>query len=249
MTNLDIDVAELFHENSKVTPYQNGENIADLPEPMEADVVLQRFRLPKVAPSKEFALEEAIEWRFTNRSFNPVVDLPLATLSRLLAFSCGLTTPFSAQGLPHLAFRRAAPTAGATYPIEVYPVVMRVAGLPAGVYHYATSDHSLEFLRAGRFGRHLAVWTLYQPYIADTSVLFVMAGFPDRIRPRYGERGYRYMLLEAGHIAQNLNLLGTAYGLGVLCNGGFVDAAISRLLGLDGVTQLPLYITAVGVRA
>jgi nitroreductase len=75
-----------------------------------------------------------------------------------------------------------------------------------------------------------------------------MAGFTGRIRPRYGERGYRYMLLEAWHIAHNMSLLGAAYGLGALCDGGFVDTAISRLLGLDDVTEIPLYIVAMGVR-
>jgi SagB-type dehydrogenase family enzyme len=129
----------------------------------------------------------------------------------------------------------------------VYPVVLRVADLPPGVYHYANSDHSLELLRPGRFERELAAWTLQQPYVAEASVVFVLAGFPDRITPRYGERGYRYMLLEAGHIAQNFYLLGTAYGLGVLSNGGFVDAAINRLVGLNEVSEFALYTVVAGV--
>ncbi|SRR6266851_204277 len=240
-------VSELFHENTKVAPYENGDDPAWLPEPLAPGNVLSRFPLPKVAPRRGAELEETIHRRQTLRAFNPWAALPPTLLSRLLAFSCGYTTPVAFGGVPHIAFRRAAPSAGATYPIEVYPVILHVAGLPAGVYHYAVNDHSLELLRPGRFHRALAAWTLHQPYIADTAAVFVLAGFPERICPRYGERGYRYMLLEAGHIAQNLYLLATSYGLGVLSNGGFVDTAINCLVGLNDRTEIALYTVAVGV--
>lgn len=243
------DIAELFHENSKLAPYQTGLDLTELPEPLSSRVVLQRVRLPRVRPTTRYALEEAIEARYTHRTFNPHVALPLETLARVLAFSCGFTTPFWCDGLPHLRFRRAAPSAGATYPIEVFPIALRVEGLTPGAYHYATRDHSLELLRVGDFGASFVRWVLHQPYVGDASVLFVMAGFAERIKPRYGERGYRYMLFEAGHIAHNMNLLAAAYGLGALCDGGFVDTAISRLLGLDEVTEIPLYIVAMGVRS
>lgn len=246
MINIESDVAELFHENSKFTPFEVGTDTEHLP-PIEAGQVLARIPLPKVAPVRAVELEEAIDNRITAREFDPRVSLSQALLSRLLAFSCGYTKPVVMEGAPEIEFHRAAPSAGATYPLEVYPIIQRVVGVPPGVYHYAMSDHSLELIRPGLFYKEIITWTLTQPYIANTSVVFVIAGFYERIRPRYGERGYRYMLLEAGHIAQNLYLLSTAYQLGALANGGFVDAAFNHLLGLNEAKEMALYIMAVGI--
>jgi SagB-type dehydrogenase family enzyme len=243
----DTEISELFHENTKITPFDNGEELSDLPPPLDPGVVLARYRLPQVPfQTNGLHIEQALVQRVTARDFDPRVPLSIATLSRLLAFSCGHTTPLL-ESPEQPEFRRAFPSAGASYPLEIYPIVLRVAGLQAGVYHYSTQDHSLELLRPGEFGKSLAKWTLNQPYVADTSVAFVMAGFPDRITPRYGPRGYRYMLIEAGHIAQNLYLTGTSYGLGVLANGGFIDVAIDRLIGVNEINQMALYSVFVGV--
>lgn len=238
------DVAELFHENTRITPYDVGISLGHLPA-LEPGVVLERHRLPTVAAGEGVALERAIERRVTSRAFDPEAILAQELLARLLALGCGFTT--RRTGVPRPEFRRAAPSAGATYPLDVYAIVRRVAGLAPGVYRYAVEDHSLELLRPGQFHGELPAWTLDQPYIADTSIVFAIAGSYGRIRPRYHERGYRYMLLEAGHVAQNLYLLSTAHRLGALADGGFVDAAIDRLLGLDGTAHAALYLVAVGV--
>jgi SagB-type dehydrogenase family enzyme len=247
MTSADIDVAELFHENTKISPFENGEEIGSLPEPLERGISLARIPLPRAGPENGVALEHSIALRQTGRVFNPAALLPLETLSRLLAFSCGLTAAAGPEAGGAFEFHRAAPSAGAAYPIEVYPVLLRAQGCPAGVYHYEPADHSITLLRPGAWHLQLAQWTLNQPYVGDTHVVFVMAGFTERIRPRYSERGYRYMLFEAGHIAQNLSLLAAAYGLGALCIGGFVDMAISRLTGLNEITEIPLYLVAAGI--
>ncbi|MGC2236205.1 MAG: SagB/ThcOx family dehydrogenase [Pyrinomonadaceae bacterium] len=248
MAELEIQVAELFHENTKMLPYENGDDPALLPEAIKPGVVLARYRLPRVSPGERGGnLEHAIYNRVTSRNFYPGATLPLEILSRLFAFSCGCTTDFSAANIPQLEFRRSAPSAGATYPIEMYLAARSIASIPDGIYHYSNIDHSLELIRLGNFHPSISKWTLHQPYIADTNAIFLMAGFSDRIYPRYNERGYRYMLLEAGHIAQNTCLLATAYGLGVLSNGGFDDTAINRLLGLNEITEIALYITATGV--
>lgn len=248
MAESDTQVAELFHENTKLSPYENGDDPALLPETIKPGVVLARYRLPPVAPGEMGgSLERAIYNRVTSRRFYRGAMLPIGILSRLFAFSCGCTTDFSDAGIPQLEFRRSAPSAGATYPIETYLAARRIASIPDGIYHYSNIDHSLELIRPGNFHPAIGRWTLHQPYIADTNAIFMMAGFSERIYPRYNERGYRYMLLEAGHIAQNTCLLATAYGLGILSNGGFDDAAINRLLGLNEITEIALYITAVGV--
>ncbi len=247
MTLTDIDVAELFHENSKITPFDNGESLGSLPPALEPGVSVRRVSLPRSGLSSAMPLEDAIVRRASARAFNGASALPLDTLSRLLGLSCGFTAAAGPEAGGAFEFHRAAPSAGAIFPIEAYPVVLRVQGCAAGVYRYEPGDHSLTLLRPGFFGHHLARWTLYQPYLAAASAIVVLAGMSDRVRPRYGERGYRYMLLEAGHIAQNFSLLCAAYGLGSLCIGGFVDAAVSRLVGLNEITEIPLYLTAAGI--
>ena len=248
----EFDLGELYHENTRVAPYQlnldpvDGFEAAGL-APLDCGAVLARFRLPPVAAAPTLGLEDAIRQRVTSREFEAAIPLPQTLLSRLLSFSCGYTTPLYYENDYSVVNRRAQPSAGGKYPIEAFPIVLNVEGLQAGVYHYDVADHSLELLRPGVFNQALSTWTLFQPYMADASVLFAFAGFFDRIRPRYGERGYRYMLIESGHIAQNLYLLSTAYGLGAVANGGFVDGAINRLLGLNDTTQVALYIVAVGV--
>lgn len=247
VTSAEIDVAELFHENTKITPFENGDTPASLPPELVPGLSLARIALPKVAPLATAALEQIVARRVTSRQFDPAAVISLETFSRLLAFSSGFTATAESAAGGAFPFHRAAPSAGATYPLEVYFVALRVSGLVPGVYHYTIADHAVELLRHGSYGPPLARWTLHQPYVGDSNAVFVMAGFTTRICPRYGERGYRYMLLEAGHIGQNLNLLASAYGLGALCIGGFVDTAISRLIGVNEITEIPLYMTAVGI--
>jgi SagB-type dehydrogenase family enzyme len=246
MPDSESDAAELFHENSKVSAFEMGFESPELP-PLKPGVVLARVPLPKVSPALGFELEMSIERRVTCREYDPRIPLSLELLSRLLSFSFGYTRSMPGPSGPGQMFHHASPSAGATYPLEIYPIVLRVAGVPPGVYHYSLYSHSLELIRPGLFNQGLPAWTLYQPYLAETSVVFVMAGFSERIRPRYGQRGYRYMLIEAGHVGQNLYLLSTAYGLGAMADGGFVDKTINELLGLNEITENALYIVAVGI--
>src|SRR5262249_15115109 len=200
----ECDLGELYHENTSVAPYQLHLPPDDGPATLDRAASLARIRLPRCAPIPSLGLEDAIFRRITTRDFDAATPLPQALLSRLLSFSCGFTTPLFEENSFAAFNRRAQPSAGGKYPIEAFPIALNVEGLEAGVYHYDVTDHSLALLRRGAFGQSLANWTLFQPYMADASVVIVLAGFFDRIRPRYGERGYRYMLIESGHIAQNL---------------------------------------------
>src|SRR4051794_34539068 len=107
--------------------------------------------------------------------------MPLETLSRLLALSTGFTARADPAASGAFPFHRAAPSAGATYPLEVYFVVLRVSGLVPGVYHYAIADHAVELLRYGAYSASLARWTLHQPYVSDSNVVFIITSFTDRI--------------------------------------------------------------------
>lgn len=242
-----LDLAELFHENTKLTPYEAG--VETLPPMIEHGIVISRFDLPDAQLTNSRGLEETIVRRRTARSFDPQATLTVAALSRLLSLSCGRTGTGEVAGDYGAEFYRASPSAGAVYPVEVYPLILNVGGLPRGAYRYESNWHSLELLRDGDFRASLSDWVPQQPYLRDAGVVFALVGFAGRVGERFGERGYRYMLLEAGHIAQNICLLSCAAGFGVLPVGAFVDSAFDRLLGLDGVTQISLYFVAVGAAA
>lgn len=197
-----------------------------------------RIALPPVTAPPELSVARAIERR---RSLRDYADRPLTTaeLSWLLGAATGITGP---GGL------RAAPSAGAQYPIETYVVVSRVEGIEPGIYHYAPADHALERVRGGTFGGDLVIAALGQEFLAQAPVVLVLGAIFQRLRWRYRERAYRYALLEAGHIGQNVYLAAEAAGLGACAVGAFFDDAVNRLLDVDGVEEAALMLVPVGPR-
>jgi SagB-type dehydrogenase family enzyme len=229
--------AERYHAQTAILPSASDV----LPgAPPDLGVVID---LPSILPAPGPSLEQAILWRRTSRDFDPQAPLGLDRLARLLVFSCGRTA-IAEQGLP-VPCHRAVPSAGACYPVDVHVIALRVAGLASGAYAYSADRHCLTLRHPGQFDACVARWALDQPWMAHAAAVFSLVGALGRIKPRYASRGYRYMLFEAGHIAQNLYLLGAAYGLGAQATGGFADAAFARLLALpDGA--IPLYHVCVG---
>ena len=239
----DVDVAELFHENTSIWPSQVG--VDD--EPLsQRDDQFARFALPQVELVNSCGLEQAIMQQRPQRSFERSASVSLRVLSRLLFFSWGYNHGgSSAEVRSELSSAMASPAG--TLEVALYPVVFRVSELPAGVYHYAAQDHSLELVRSGEFGARLVKWMLNQSFIADACVVLMVVGRMDRIAQQYGERGYRYMLMKVGHIAQNCCLVSAGMGLGSVTLGGFVDSAVNQLLCVDEITQVALSGIAIGV--
>jgi len=193
--------------------------------------------LPDVRGLRGLSLEEAIERRRSRRVYSGAA-LDLTELARLL---------FAAQGITQAeGGLRAAPSAGALYPVEVYAVVHAVDGLESGIYHYLVHEHALETRQSGDFRSALAEAGLGQAHLSQANVAFVLSTVPERTRWKYRERTERYLLLEVGHIGQNLCLAATSMGLGACPVGAFWDDELNRLLGLDGVTETAQYIIAVG---
>ncbi len=141
--------------------------------------------------------------------------------------------------------RRTSPSAGATYPLEIYLVAGKVEGLGAGVYRYRTRQHRLEALDEGDIRVPLAVAAVDQQWISKAAMVVVFAAVFERTTVRYGKRAERYVHMEAGHAAQNLLLQAAALGLGATPAGAFNDAEVSRLLHLP-VGEAPLYFVPVG---
>lgn len=141
---------------------------------------------------------------------------------------------------------RAAPSAGACYPIDTYLVANRVEGMEPGLYRYDAEGGSLARLRQGDLSGAIASACLDQEMAADAAVVFVWVAVPARAKQRYHERAYRYVYLDAGHIGENLHLAATALGLGCCAVGAFFDDEVNAILGVDGLEETAVYLSVVG---
>jgi SagB-type dehydrogenase family enzyme len=173
------------------------------------------------------------------RAYRPR-PLSIDELSRLLYLTGGITA-----GL-HGNARRAAPSSGALYPIEIYAVVHRVDGVEPGIYHYGVREHALEQIRVGDFRAQVVEQALAQEFLGECGVVLFLTLILQRMRPRYQDRSYRYGLLEAGHIGENAYLAATSMGLGACGVGAFMDDSINEMLGVDGAEEAAVYMLAAG---
>lgn len=239
------DFSLLFHQSSKKHRWHRGSEDV---WPKEWKTVYYKAypRFPQIVLPKtklEADLATVIMNRHTSRKFDSKVGLDTFTLSNLLQYSCGTTTPSG----DNLKMRRAQPSGGGRYPIEVYLLVLRGGeGLPPGLYHYNVKLHTLETLWDKAFTKEeLKEYFVYE-WTADASVVFLMTAVFWRNQMKYGERGYRYILIEAGHIGQNLYLVAQALGLKCVALGGTRDEKVEELLDIDGVNESVVYALAIG---
>ncbi|MBA3778458.1 MAG: SagB family peptide dehydrogenase [Chloroflexi bacterium] len=197
--------------------------------------------IPLPEPRLEGGLptEEAISTRRSTRQYSGE-PMSLEELSRVLYLASGISADRWGSA------RRTAPSSGALYPIEIYPVVHKVTGLTPGVYHYAFREHSLALIRAEDLREHVVQQGLMQEYLGQCNVVLFLTNVMQRMRFKYKDRSYRYGLLEAGHIGQNLYLAASSMGLGACAIGAFMDDEINTMLGVDGVEEAAVYMLAVG---
>ena len=142
---------------------------------------------------------------------------------------------------------RTAPSAGALYPIETYVVINKVDSLPQGVYHYDIQHHTLETIKTGDFRTTLSNAALNQQMCAHAAVVFIWTAIFNRSKCKYGERAYRYIYLDAGHIAENLALSATSIHLGTCQIAALYDDEVNQIIDIDGTTESTLYLSVVGI--
>jgi SagB-type dehydrogenase family enzyme len=138
------------------------------------------------------------------------------------------------------------PSAGALYPIETYVVVNRVEGLSPGIYHFSVKKAQLVLITEGSLGQDCSRAALGQAIIEGAACIFVWTAMVERSKWKYRERAYRYIYMDAGHIGQNLYLAATALGLGCCTVGAFFDEEVDQLIGIDGKSEISVYLGAVG---
>jgi SagB-type dehydrogenase family enzyme len=194
--------------------------------------------LPRPFVTGGLPLSEAISRRRSVRAFSPEPIL-LFHLSQIL---------WAAQGLsdPELS-TRTVPSAGATFPLEVYVLIGEdaVEKTKEGVYHYEVKSHILSMHLPDDLRADLANAAFNQDFIAVAPVSLVICAVYDRTMMRYNVRGERYVFMEAGHAGQNIYLQATASGLGTVAVGAFHDEEVRKLLQVDTNVR-PLYILPVG---
>ncbi len=209
------------------------------PNPSEDVQTGSDIDLPQPSLKGDMSVEEALRMRRSVRNFDDS-PLSLEQVSQLLWAGQGIT-----EGV-----KRAAPSAGATYPLTLYVVAGEngIEGLPAGVYEYIPKTHSLVLVKEGDFRQEIVRACLNQYFIGDAPVSIVIAAEYLRTTVQYGERGIRYVHMEAGHVGENIYLQAVSLKLGTVVVGAFLDVDLQKVLDLPD-KQVPLYVMPVGYPA
>jgi SagB-type dehydrogenase family enzyme len=192
--------------------------------------------LPAPDLSGNISIEEVLYKRRSIRVYGDD-QLSIKEIAQLLWAGQGITD--STGGL------RTAPSAGATYPIELYVVAGNIDGLEPGVYRYFANTHSLRLVLSGDIRLELSVVALQQPSVSHAPATILITGIESRTEQRYGRRAQRYVYMEAGHIAQNIYLQATALKIATVVVGAFQDNSVADLLSL-GNEESVLYLMPVG---
>lgn len=156
---------------------------------------------------------------------------------------------WAAQGITGQAgryFFRTTPSAGALYPVETYLSAHSIDGLAAGLYHFDVEHFALDRLTENDSAEAVARGCLDQTFLAQAAVVFLWTGIFRRAMRKYGDRGMRYILLDAGHICQNVMTAAEAVGCGGCPIAAFYDHELNRLLQIDGEEESILYAASVG---
>lgn len=188
-------------------------------------------------------VRDAIERRRTLRAYSQV-PLSLEELSLLLWCTQGVK-----EVVPGLRTNRTVPGAGARHAFETTLLVNNVQGLGPGLYRFLAIEHALAALPSPPdITTRFVAACRGQEHVRSCGVMFLWTAVAYRMAWRYGERGYRYLHLDAGHVCQNLYLAAEALGCGVCALAAFNDDDVNRLLGLDGAEQFAIYLATVGKR-
>ncbi len=238
----DASVGDRFQHVSK---YERGElrggrlDFASKPPTYKRYPEAPRIDLGEPSREGGAPIWKVLRRRRSQRRFQGA-PLEKGELSQLLWAAQGVTGKGGSVEL------RTAPSAGALYPVETYLVIHDVEGIDPGVYHYDVQAHQLEQLNQGDFRREIARAALDQRMAAQANAVFVWTAVFRRAKWKYDQRAFRYVYLDAGHIAQNVALAAVALGLGSCQIAALYDEEANELLGVDGTAESTIYMTVVG---
>lgn len=218
-------------KRDKAMPTTEATNLPALYDQIPGTMI----QLPEPLADGTVSLEKALSLRRSIRSY---VNQPLSLneVSQML---------WAAQGINSERGFRTAPSAGATYPLELFVMVNNVEGLRKGIYHYQVGEHQLKLTDPREIEKELAQAALSQSMISEAGIVIIFAAVYERTTARYGERGIRYIYNEVGHVGQNIHLQAAALNLGTVAIGAYRDDEAEALLNL-GEEYHVLYFMPVG---
>ena len=248
----DNEENETFHEFTKLTPHnivRVGLRVGEIQSDHSLMALMSRS-WKSYADAETVALQEpdlgamTLHDALTTRrsvssdqgSFAPG-PISSSDLGTVLAYSYGPTREMRSKWTETSQILRASPSAGALYPLEIYPLVFDCDGLEAGTYHYRVTDHALELLNRGSPRSAFLETTTYADLVSGAAVVLVVTAVFHRTYSKYLHRGYRFLMNDVGALLQSFYLTGTALGLGTCALGGFYDDAVGNLLDLDNVNE------------
>ena len=208
-------------------------------EPFKRYPHADKIPLPRTWILAEEHLIPLLQHRRSLRKYS-TEPISLEHLAFLLWASQGIT------GQAGKYLFRTAPSGGALYPVETYISVHSIEGLAAGLYHFDAEHFALDQLTEQDEAEAVAHGCLDQKFITQAAVVFLWTGVFRRAMSKYGDRGMRYILLDAGHICQNLLLAAESVGCGGCPVGAFYDNEINQLLQIDGEEESILYAASLG---
>jgi SagB-type dehydrogenase family enzyme len=253
------NITEIFHEASKFASANfmaQGIQIADyLRSPAWTVSTIANYKhyptrreLTLPAPrAADLSLVDALERRCSVRAFSGQ-PIELQDLSNILFYGAGVMRTAAVANIANLQMRfRSYPSAGGLYPLELYAILLNVADTAPCVIHYNAAAGRAAVLSDG-----VELTTLRdavgdrENFIPTIGAILLVTGIFQRATVKYGHRGYRFALLEAGHMAQNLSLLVTAQNLGCLFWGGYFDDRVNALIDANGVDEAVIHCMFVG---
>ncbi|MCZ7358278.1 MAG: SagB/ThcOx family dehydrogenase [Candidatus Methanoperedens sp.] len=238
-------IGKEFMEKTKFQYLDRSDQSSNLPQPpleREYDASRPVIDLPKHENIKirSLDLRQAIEGRRSIRKYSQE-PLTIEELSYLLWVTQGVV-----HVTPGATFRNV-PSAGARHALETYLLINNVSDVPEGIYRFLAIEHKLvEINTDPDIADKVTEGCLGQDFVRKSAVTFIWIADAYRMKWRYGERGYRYLHLDAGHACQNLYLSAGSVDCGVCAIAAFSDDYMNDLLELDGVEQFVIYIATVG---
>ena len=234
-------LSEIYHENSKIIPIapkisQSVDSTLIAPSGFKKYRYSQATDLPAVECSGHTSILSTIASRRSCREYaNRALDL--ASISQILYYSFGVVDG---------RFLRCTPSAGGLYPLEVYVAALNVDSLSPGLYHYDTRMHRFDLIECDNIISKLSSSIFVEQAVKTAAAVLIITGVFGRSRIKYGERAYRFVLLEAGHAMQNICTVAAALELGTCPIGGFIDDYLNDLVDIDGVDEAALYAATLG---
>jgi SagB-type dehydrogenase family enzyme len=247
----ELNFSQLFHQYTKRFHNPIPRDSSLWPDEWKTTYYKTYPRLAKTILShreKKFDLFEAIKKRSSKREMSGA-RINMDELSILLRYSCGTTGAREEHGDKKGDMRRAQPSGGARYPIETYCLIVKPGkGLEPGVFHYNVEGHYLETLLKKEFTKEDLDKVATYEFVKDASLIVFLTAVFWRNQNKYGQRGYRFILQESGHIGQNIYLVSEALNLKCCALGGFriSDEQIEKLVDIDGVTESLVYTAVIG---